>query len=225
LSAAFDAGVDADPLDHSGLAAKRVTAGLVAGVAAASLAIVDGASWSVAALCASDVAAVVYMLWVTVTVAGADAAATARLAQAEDGSRAAADAVLLSAGVASLIAVGFVLVQAGRAHAPARGLLTVLAVVSVGLAWASLHTVYVLRYARMYYGPPEGGIDFSDERPDYRDFTYLAVTIGMTYQVSDTTLRGQAFRRSALRHALLSYVFGTAIVAVMVNIVATLLGH
>jgi uncharacterized membrane protein len=225
VTAAFDAEVNADPLDHSGLAAKRVLAGALAGIAAASVAVVNGASWPVAALCGSDVAAIVYMLWVGITVAGSDAAATARLAQAEDGSRAAADAVLVSAGLASLIAVGFVLAQAGRAHAPARGLLTVLTVVSVGLAWASLHTVYVLRYARMYYVPPEGGIDFSDERPDYRDFAYLAVTIGTTYQVSDTTLKSQPFRRSALRHALLSYVFGTAIVAVMVNIVATLLGR
>ena len=52
----------------------------------------------------------------------------------------------------------------------------------------SVHTVYVLRYARLYYSPPEGGIDFHGEAPAYLDFAYLALTIGMTFQVSDTDL-------------------------------------
>ncbi|MEO7556753.1 MAG: DUF1345 domain-containing protein, partial [Acidimicrobiales bacterium] len=67
------------------------------------------------------------------------------------------------------------------------------------------------------------GIDFNDDaEPDYRDFAYLAFTIGMTYQVSDTDLKTKEIRRTALRHALLSYVFGTAIIAVMINVVAGL---
>jgi uncharacterized membrane protein len=97
--------------------------------------------------------------------------------------------------------------------------------VSVALAWMSVHTVYVLRYARLYYSPPDGGIDFHGERPDYADFAYLALTIGMTFQVSDTDLTGKRVRRSALHHALLSYVFGTGIVAITVSSVAALLGR
>jgi uncharacterized membrane protein len=222
---ASDADVDPAPADHSGLAGKRVIVAAVAGTAAAAVGRVNGASWAVAALYASDIAALVFIVWVWITVGDADAASTARLARAEDSSRAAAEAVLLTAGAASLIAVGFTLGQAGRAHAPARGLLTVLAVASVALAWASLGTVYVLRYAQLYYSPPEGGIDFSGEKPDYLDFAYLALTIGMTYQVSDTSLTGKRMRRLALHHALLAYVFGAAIIAVTVNIVASLLGR
>jgi uncharacterized membrane protein len=140
-------------------------------------------------------------------------------------SRAAAEAVLIGAGAASLIAVAFTLVQAGSADAPARGLLSALAPGSVALAWTSIHTVYVLRYARCYYSPPDGGIDFHGETPDYLDFAYLALTIGMCFQVSDTDLTANRVRRRALHHALLSDLFGTVIVAVTVNLIAALLGR
>jgi len=212
------------PARHAGLAAKRLIIGVIGGIAAAAVALTAGASWSVAALFAFDTAALVYIIWVWVTVAGADAAATARIARAEDASRAAADAVLIGAGVASLVAVGFALAQAHHSHAPARGLLTALAFVSVALAWTSVHTVYVLRYARLYYTPPDGGIDFHGEKPAYLDFAYLALTIGMTFQTSDPDLTHRPVRRRALHHALLSYVFGTVIVAITVGSVGALLG-
>jgi uncharacterized membrane protein len=216
--------VDPDA-DRLGLVGKRVVVGATVGIAAAIVARVAGASWAVTALCASDFAELVFIVWVWITVAGADAGSTARLARAEDASRVAAEGVLIGAGAASLIAVAFTLVQAGNAHAPARGLLSALAIGSVALAWISIHTVYVLRYARSYYSPPDGGIDFHGEAPDYLDFAYLALTIGMCFQVSDTDLTGKRIRRCALHHALLSYVFGTVIVAVTVNLIASLLGH
>jgi uncharacterized membrane protein len=211
--------------DHSGLAARRVKVGVVGGVAAAAAAIAVGASWSVAALVASDVAALVFVIWVWLTAGSADPGTTARIARAEDASRTAAEAILLGAGAASLVAVAFTLGQAGHAHAPGRGLLTALALASVALAWASVHTVFMLRYARLYYSPPDGGIDFHGEAPDYGDFAYLALTIGMTFQVSDTDLVGKRVRRVALHHALVSYVFGTGIVAITVSSVAALLGR
>jgi uncharacterized membrane protein len=214
-----------DPrIDHSGLAARRAVAGVTGGIVAAGIALGAGASWSVAALFAEDVAAIIFLGWVWLTIARYDAEATARIARAEDASRTAADAVLLSAGTASLIAVGFALAQAGRDGPPTRGLLTALAIGTVALAWASVHTVYLLRYARLYYSPPNGGIDFHGEDPDYRDFAYLALTIGMTFQVSDTDVAAKRIRWVALRHALLSYVFGTVIVAITVSSVASLLG-
>jgi uncharacterized membrane protein len=225
-------GVDTDPgepnaaitEDHSGLAARRVRIGAAGGLAVAAIAIAVGASWSVAALCASDVAALIFVVWVWATIGGADPAATARMARAEDASRAAAEAVLVSAGAASLVAVFFTLGQAGRAASPERGLLTALSLASVALAWASLHTVYLLRYARLYYSPPTGGIDFAGEQPGYIDFAYLALTVGMTFQISDTNLTSRRIRRVALHHALLSYLFGTVIVAITVSSVAGLLG-
>ena len=204
-------------------ATKRAIAGLVGGVVAGALALVPGASWSVAALIAMDAASLIFVIQVWFTVAGLDAAETERVAGPEDESPLAAEVVLLAAGVASLLAVVFTIAEAGNEGAPQRGFLTVLAIVSVALAWTAVHTVFILRYARLYYSPPNGGIDFHGENPDYKDFAYLGLTIGMTYQVSDTDLAGKRIRHVALRHALLSYVFGTVIVATTISSVAALL--
>jgi uncharacterized membrane protein len=200
-----------------------VIVGAVGGCAAAAVALEAGASWSVAALCASDVAALVFVVWVWIGIWRVDAHATSRIARSEDASRFAAESVLLGAGAASLVAVAFTLSEAGDVPAPARGLLTGLAVGSVALAWTSVHTVHVLRYARLYYSHRWAG-STSAKRPR-TDFAYLALTIGMSFQVSDTDIMTKRVRRVALHHALLSYVFGTVIVAITVSAVAGLLGQ
>jgi uncharacterized membrane protein len=101
------------------------------------------------------------------------------------------------------------------------------AVVGVFMAWASLHLMYATRYAFLFYaiGDP-GGIDFnSGEAPAFRDFLYFSYNLGMTYQVSDTAVRSSDIRSVVLRHCLLAYVFGTAILASMINlVVGTLTG-
>jgi uncharacterized membrane protein len=186
--------------------------------------VVAGATWSVAALGAEDAAAVAFVILVWASIAGADAAATARIARAEDASHAAAEPLSSLRASGGLLAVVFTLAQAGHAEAPTRGLMTALSLASVGLAWLSVHTVFLLRYAREYYSPPDGGIDFGPEPPAYGDFAHLALTIGMTFQVSDTDLTAKRVRRVALHHALLSYLFGTVIVAITVSSVAGLLG-
>jgi len=217
--------LDADD-DRRGLAEKRVTVAAACGLVATVATLLAGLTWSAATLVGWDAAALVFLGWVWFTVPTNDAAAAARIARAEDASRTASEAVLLGAGVASLVAVAYALVDAGHSGEPARGLLTALAIGSVALAWGCVQTVFALRYARLYYSDPVGGIDFNeDDRPDYLDLAYLALTIGMTFQVSDTDLTTKRIRRTAIRHALLSYVFGTVIVALTINVVAGLLGH
>ena len=108
-------------------------------------------------------------------------------------------------------------------HETLAALLAALGLVSIGISWWTVHTIFTLRYAEMYYTDPVGGVDFnSDERPSYQDFMYLAMTIGMTFQVSDTDLKSTAIRATALRHALLSYLLGSLILAAAVNLVAGL---
>lgn len=216
-------------MHSSGVAAVRLAVAGLAGLGVTGGLLATGSYWAVAAAAGWDAAAVTFLAVAWVAIYPKDAEETRIHACAEDVSRATADLVLLSASVASLAAVAFVLVKAGHS-ASDRWMLIALAVATVALAWASVHTVYVLRYAGLYYephDPPIDVIDFNDEgyRPDYHDFAYLAVTIGMTYQVSDTTLKTQEIRRTALRHALLSYVFGTVIVAVTINVVASLLNR
>jgi uncharacterized membrane protein len=86
-----------------------------------------------------------------------------------------------------------------------------------------VHTTFTTRYARLYYTSGTKAVDFNeDESPCYRDFGYLAFTIGMTFQVSDTPLQTKEIRATALRHALLSYLFGVVVIATTINLVAGL---
>jgi uncharacterized membrane protein len=176
-----------------------------------------------ALLCGWDAATIAYMGFVWLTIWPRDAAATARLAEREDPTRAAADLLQLSAALASLVAVGFELVNAAHSSGVTQTAHLLLGLGSVGLSWALVHTVFTLRYARMYYADEDGGITFNQqEPPTYADFAYVAFTIGMTFQVSDTPLQTGSMRVAALRHALLSFVFVTGILAATVNLVATL---
>jgi uncharacterized membrane protein len=171
-----------------------------------------------------DTAVCAYLLWVWIPIWGVDAATTARLAVREDASSAITDTVLLLAAVASLVGVGDVIVLGrARGNAVGPGLAIGLAVGSVVASWALVHTIFTLRYTRLYYVGQAGGIDFNqDDPPRYSDFAYLAFTIGMTFQVSDTALKGSTIRATALRHALLSYLFGAFIIAVTINLIAGL---
>lgn len=202
----------------------RVTAamltGAVAGAVAAPFTLTSGAvliGWDTAAAC--------YLAWTWVIVWRLDPRRTERLAKREDPSRAVAELLILGAGTAQLVAVGFALVKAGHASGGMKAYLIALGVLSVVLSWIMVHTVYMLRYARAYVGAePPGGIDFGgDEAPSYIDFAYFAFTIGMTFQVSDTTITAGAIRRLTLRHALLSYLFGAVLLGLVINVVATLL--
>jgi uncharacterized membrane protein len=211
---------------RNGLAARRVVVGSLAGVAAGTGAAIAGAEWQVIVSIGWCALALVILVWVWATIAPKDAEATAQHARSEDFSRASADIVLLGASVASLIAVGMTLVLAGHAHDGRKAALVTLTILTVALAWLLVHTVFTVRYGDLYYGDPVGGIDFNeDDKPDYRDFAYLALTIGMTFQVSDTDLQAKPIRRNAIRHALLSYAFGAVIVAITINIVASLLSR
>jgi len=129
------------------------------------------------------------------------------------------------ASIVSLGAVGLVIVDAGQSGSASSLAQVFLSVLSVIASWTVIHTLFTLRYARLYFlDGTEGGIDFgSDDRPRYSDFAYVAFTLGMTYQVSDTTLRSARLRATALRHVLLSYLFGAVIIAVTINLVAGLM--
>ncbi len=118
------------------------------------------------------------------------------------------------AGIAVLQMLGD---TASRNAAAAVGLL------GVFTTWAMLHLMYSTRYANLYYdeGRHGSGIDFNnDDPPSYRDFQYFSFTLGMTYAVSDCNISTTAIRGVALRHGIISFVFGTVILAATINLVA-----
>jgi uncharacterized membrane protein len=200
----------------------RVLVGVAAGAVAFAVAMALTA-WQIAILAGWSAVGLVVAGWTIASLWTLDATDTSDVATREDSSRAIADILLLSAATGSLAAIAFGLVKAGSSKGAAQGLITALAIFTVVVSWAVVHTVFALRYASIYYRNG-GGVDFNeDDKPDYRDFAYLALTIGMTFQVSDTDLQTKAIRHTAIRHALLSYLFGAVVVAMVINVVASLL--
>ncbi|MEV0715511.1 DUF1345 domain-containing protein [Asanoa sp. NPDC050611] len=185
--------------------------------------------WELAVIAGWDVASLAFLGSVWPIFMKADGDKTEKLASREDETHGSATALLAAACLVSLLGVGFALGKAANEHGPFRGVLIGIAVLTVTSAWVTMNTVYTLRYAKLDYQSQGVRIDFgqplSEHKPTYRDFAYLAFTIGMTYQVSDTTLRSSPVRRTALGHALLSYVFGVAIVAGAINLLAGLVNN
>ena len=181
-------------------------------------------AWQAAVLLGWAVTASIFLIMTWSTIGSRDATRTREIARREDPSVAVADTIIVGAGVACLGAVALVLIKAGSRQGGSKALLITIGVASVALAWAAVHTIFTLRYARIYYAGHEGGIDFNEkDPPTYIDFAYMAFTIGMTFQVSDTNISSKQIRSTALRHALLSYLFGAVIVGLTINVVASLL--
>ena len=208
--------------------ANSTTTHLLVGAGAGAVgAVVMGVEvgWKFAAIVGWDVMALVVVVSTWVVTWPCDAAATAKLAAREDPARPVADLLLIGASVASLVGVGFIVVAGANSKGVGKGLLVSFAIATVVVSWAVVHMTYMLRYARLFYGGTQGGLDFHqqpDDSPQYSDFAYLAFTVGMTFQVSDTEVNATVIRATILRHALLSYLFGVVIIAVMINLVAGL---
>jgi uncharacterized membrane protein len=191
------------------------------GAGAASAVVV---TWQAAELIGWIVAAAFYVISLWAALGGLDADGTERVAVREDPSIRIAEVVMLTAALACLGGVGMALVKAGDSRGGEKAFLIAVGVLSVIAAWSLVHTIFTLRYARLYYTGPQGGINFNEKSaPAYPDFAYVAFTVGMTFQVSDTNLTSQAIRRTALRHALISYLFGVVIIGMTINVVASLL--
>lgn len=204
-------------------ARRRVLVALGTGVVVGIAVGVTTREADVAVLSGWDVAAAVFAVWTWRAVWGLDQAASGRKAEEEDPTQGLADLVLLSSAVISLGAVGVVLATAQGGKGASMIASLAIAAVSVVASWTVVHTVYALKYARLYYAGKDGGIDFhGDHPPTYQDFAYLAFTIGMTFQVSDTEINSRVIRATVLRQALLAYLFGAVILAATINLLAGL---
>lgn len=198
-----------------------MVAGLIG--AGALLAVAITAGWDYAPSVGWTAAALVYLVWTWIVVLPMDAMRTREHVVPEDPpSGWLIDVVILSASVASLAGVAHLLAASSKAG-PEKNIAAAVGVVSIAVAWCVVHTVFSVRYADVYYSNSETGIDFNGtENPRFLDFFYVGFTIGMTYQVSDTTLQTGQLRRIALCQALLSYLFGAVILAVTINLVVGL---
>lgn len=155
-------------------------------------------------------------------------------ARIEDSSRATIFFLILFATLASLTAVALLLLSSDENY---KALHITVAVLGMALSWATVHTIFTVRYAHMYYDDHQtkknmqaGGLDFPNEgkedeihdRPDFLDFAYFSFVIGMTFQVSDVQVITKKFRRFVLLHGILSFAYNTVIVALTINTLAGL---
>ncbi|UOQ72769.1 DUF1345 domain-containing protein [Hymenobacter cellulosilyticus] len=168
------------------------------------------------------------LLLIWAAIATADVKHIRETAQQEDASRTLSFAFVLVAALSSLLAVVLLLSSVHETSSPAGHLHVGLAIAAVTLAWLLVHTVFTLRYAHLYYDATPtgdaGGLEFPGQHPpDYLDFAYFSFVVGMTAQTADVSISGRYMRRLALLHGLVSFGFNTAVVALSISGLASVL--
>lgn len=186
-----------------------------------------GAPRGAQALLGWDAGAAIYLILMWSLFLRADEAEVRSRAAREDEGRSLLLVIVLAAILASLIAVVNAMLAARTSVGGPRVLIIASAGVTLALSWLVLQTVFVPHYAHRHFGDgkSKGCIGFPGEPPDsYMDFVYLAFTIGATFQVSDNTVLTSGARRLITAHAAAAYVFNTAILALGINIIASVVG-
>ncbi len=153
-----------------------------------------------------------------------------KIAKLQDSSRTFLFAFITTLSVVSLGAIIYLLKSTKGLADAAKNEHILLAIGAVVISWFLLHTIYTLRYAHLYYDPDTdidgetkavGGLQFpGKQQPDYLDFVYFSFIVGMTFQVSDVNITSRRIRRVCIMHALLSFAFNTAILALSINVVS-----
>jgi len=215
------------PLRMVGLHAKLALATLV-GVAVAIAVKPLTLAWGTRALAGWDAGIVVYLGLTLPLMWRANVAHIRRRASQQDEGAGAILILSIIATFASLVAVVFALGGAKQAAQGSTALSVALAFATILLSWTFVHTIFSFHYAHEYYGEGGdgkiGGLRFPDDRePDYRDFLYFSLVIGMTSQVSDVAITSKVIRRMAAVHGVLSFFFNLVVLALTVNMVANLI--
>lgn len=204
----------------------RVSVALMIGVLTALATGLSRHEWHYAPATGWVTAAGVYLVWTWLVVMPMDAEQTAAHVRHrfEDGTPRLSHVIVLIASVASLAGVGYLLAaeNGGERHI-GEALIGILSVVA---SWFAIHTTFMLRYAQLYFrGRDPGAINFNEPdgyQPCYRDFAYLAFTVGMTYQVSDTNITSRPMRGAVLAQGMVSFMLGAVVLASTINLVLEL---
>lgn len=178
-------------------------------------------------LLAWDLTAALYVVFALVMVFRADKETCRVRASLYDQSDWVIMAVVIGSAGASFAAIFVELAAIKSGHAPpVIGL--VVTGVTVVLSWSFTHMLFALHYANIYYRPhrhgPPGGLDFPGEHaPDYRDFLYYSFVIGCACQTADVDTTSGEMRMVSLAHGIIAFCFNTAILALTINVAASLL--
>ncbi len=156
-----------------------------------------------------------------------DAERTRERAQMQDSSRPVLFGLLLATCLASIAAIVFMLTGTKELSPGARAGHVALAMLALTLSWLLIHTTFAFRYAHRYYSeekqrdPNGAGLVFpGGQDPDYFDFLYHALVVGMTSQVSDVDVTSREMRRLTMVHGVLSFAFNMLVLALSINVIA-----
>ncbi|WFU24567.1 DUF1345 domain-containing protein [Bradyrhizobium sp. CB1717] len=136
--------------------------------------------------------------------------------------------ILLVTAIGAFASVAAIVSELGTPH---RGALELtIAITTIALSWAAVHTTFALHYAHDYYrNAKPGGLQFpsgdKEDHADYWDFVYFSFVIGMTAQVSDVGITDKIIRRTATAHGIVSFIYNTALLALTVNIAASAISN
>lgn len=205
---------------HNLRARPRLMASTVVFVLAVAALYGSGVRASMALLLGFDLAALVYLILLAVLFTRATPALMRCQARAQDTGRWG----FLWSGIV-LTAVVMVSLGAELHGGKEGGMATIaLAAASIVLSWLFMNTMFAMHYAHGYYGDfgkSHEGLEFPETpQPDYWDFAYFAIVIGMTFQVSDVQITSRYLRRVALLHSVIAFFFNVFIIALSVNVVA-----
>ena len=204
-------------------------------VAAAAFSLVPNAlRWSTRAILSWDGAALCFVAATLYSMRRSEGDIMRGRAAAQDEGRHFILGLVLVAAAASLGATGVELSLAKSAHGLEKSWRVGLAVGTVALSWLLVHLVFALHYAHEYYAPDtdgvdedgdgvEGGLGFpGDEDPDYWDFLHFALVIGVASQTADVAFESKPLRRIGTIHGVISFVFNTVVLALTINLAASL---
>ena len=207
------------PAWHPRRASGRLIAALVMGIVA-TLVVPTDTAWQLRGVVGWDVGAATLIALAWWTIFRASASQTHARASGDDPGRGMVVVIALGSSLFSLFAALLVIrtAKANDTHPVLWGGLGTLAVV---LSWIVTHTTFALRYARLYYHHGRcGGLQFPGDHPPAEiDFAYFAFVIGMCFQTSDVTITSPRVRRAVLGHSVLSFVYNTVVVALVLNLI------
>ena len=186
--------------------------------------------WPVRAIAGWDVASLALLALAWRIILRADARETRRRASEDDPGHYMVFVIAVVASLISLFAATVALREVKTFPGADAMLWTVLTLAAVALSWILTHTAYTFRYAHRHYRDSDrdkrsdGGLKFcGTDEPSDIDFAYFAFTIGMCFQVSDVVVLSTEMRREVLVHAVLSFVYNTAILALALNLVVSVM--
>jgi len=171
-----------------------------------------------------DAGIALYLALVAALMARSDVHRIRRRAALQDDGRI---AILVLTALAALASLGAIVADLGGQQGAARTPVhLIIATVTIALSWTFIHAMFALHYAHEFYDEDdsEGGLTFpGKEEPDYWDFVYFSLVIGMTSQVSDVAVTSKSIRRTVAAHGVVSFFFNVTLLALMVNIAASVI--